>query len=128
MPVKTCTEGGKSGFKWGDEGKCYTYTDDASKEAARKKAIAQGAAIKMSDLEIQMQEIIVKTLPLAVCDVCQYEAFSFVGGADPITLPCPVCNGIMKDPAGFQYVPQRYDALKLHYHPQTLGVKKEAIV
>jgi len=129
MPVKSCTEGEKPGFKWGDEGKCYPYTagDDASKGAARKKAIAQGAAMNMSDLKIQMQEIIEKTTPLAVCSVCLYEAFDFVGGADPITLPCPKCNGVMEDPAGFQYVPNTYDALKLHYRPWTEGTKVEGI-
>ena len=40
MPVKECQIGGKSGFKWGDEGKCYTGPD------AKKKAIAQGIAIE----------------------------------------------------------------------------------
>lgn len=125
MPIKTCTSGGKPGFKWGDTGKCYPYTagDEASKEAARKKAIAQGAAIKMSNLEIQLQEIIEKSMPLAVCETCLYEAHGFVGGADPISLPCPVCGGFMKDPAGFQYVPTTFEALKLHYRPWTEGKK-----
>jgi hypothetical protein len=48
MPVKPCTKNGKKGFKWGDSGTCYTYTanDPASREQAKKKAIAQGRAIK----------------------------------------------------------------------------------
>lgn len=47
MPVKACSVGGKPGYKWGDNGKCYTYTagDDASRKAAKKKAINQGLAI-----------------------------------------------------------------------------------
>lgn len=48
MPVKECQEGNKPGFKWGDEGKCYTYTegDEAGKQEAHDKAAAQGAAIE----------------------------------------------------------------------------------
>lgn len=128
-PVKTCTTSGKPGFKWGDSGKCYPYTagDEASKEAARKKAIAQGAAMNLSDLSIQMQEITEKNMPLAVCSVCLYEAQGFVGGADPLTLPCPTCNGVMEDPAGFQYVPTTFEALKLHYRPWSEGTKVEGI-
>lgn len=50
MPVKECQEEGKPGFKYGDSGKCYTYTegDEASKKAAQRKAHIQGYAIEMS--------------------------------------------------------------------------------
>lgn len=40
MPLKRCTEDGKSGWKWGDEGKCYTG------EGAKEKALRQGRAIQ----------------------------------------------------------------------------------
>lgn len=40
MPVKRCQKDGKSGWKWGDEGKCYTGED------AKEKAATQGRAIK----------------------------------------------------------------------------------
>lgn len=40
MPVKRCSKNGKSGYKWGDEGKCYTGS------GAKKKAIEQGRAIE----------------------------------------------------------------------------------
>lgn len=48
MPVKSCKKDGKPGYKWGDEGKCYTYSpkSKASRERARKKAREQGQAIK----------------------------------------------------------------------------------
>ncbi len=48
MPVQECTLDGKPGFRWGEEGKCYTYTpgDEASREAARAKAEKQGRAIE----------------------------------------------------------------------------------
>lgn len=48
MPVKACQSKGKPGWKWGDQGHCYTYTksDKASSARAKKKARIQGAAIK----------------------------------------------------------------------------------
>ena len=39
MPVKKCQKDGKNGYKWGNQGKCYTGPD------AKKKAIKQGMAI-----------------------------------------------------------------------------------
>lgn len=47
MPVNNCSDNGKPGYKWGDEGKCYTYnsSSESSKASAKKKAIAQGLAI-----------------------------------------------------------------------------------
>lgn len=51
MPVKTCTFEGKPGYKWGERGQCYTFDpgDETSKQKARDKAIAQGAAIGFSE-------------------------------------------------------------------------------
>ena len=40
MPLKKCTENQTSGYKWGNEGKCFTGPD------AKKKAIKQGVAIE----------------------------------------------------------------------------------
>jgi hypothetical protein len=40
MPLKNCSENGKDGWKWGDEGKCYTGKD------GKKEAIKQGIAIE----------------------------------------------------------------------------------
>lgn len=50
MPVQECQKDGKPGFKWGSEGKCYTYTEgnDRSRERARSKARKQGIAIEAS--------------------------------------------------------------------------------
>jgi hypothetical protein len=46
MPVKQCQDKGEPGFKWGDQGKCYTYTskDEVSRNKARRSAIIQGIA------------------------------------------------------------------------------------
>ena len=40
MPLKTCNVDGKSGYKWGDQGKCYTGP------GAKNKALKQGVAIE----------------------------------------------------------------------------------
>jgi len=47
MPVQNCTEGGKPGYRWGTQGKCYTFTsgNEASRKQAKQKAYLQGAAI-----------------------------------------------------------------------------------
>jgi hypothetical protein len=47
MPVKECQSNGKPGLKYGDQGKCYTYTpkDERSRNRAKKSAILQGIAI-----------------------------------------------------------------------------------
>lgn len=48
MPVQRCEKDGKPGYKWGQEGFCYTYTpgDDRSELRARDKAEEQGRAIE----------------------------------------------------------------------------------
>jgi len=43
MPLKKCSEGGKSGWKWGNQGHCYTGP------GAKKKAIKQGIAVEGPD-------------------------------------------------------------------------------
>ena len=40
MPLKKCTTDNKSGYKWGNEGKCYTGPE------GKKKAIKQGLVIE----------------------------------------------------------------------------------
>ena len=40
MPIKECQINGKSGWKWGDAGKCYPG------DTGKKKAIAQGIAVE----------------------------------------------------------------------------------
>ncbi|HUW13386.1 MAG TPA: hypothetical protein VM537_26930 [Anaerolineae bacterium] len=46
MPVQACQQDGKRGYRWGESGKCYTYTAGSlrSKAQARLKAEAQGRA------------------------------------------------------------------------------------
>lgn len=48
MPVMSCREKDKPGYKYGKSGHCYTYepNDEAGRKRAKQKAIVQGAAIK----------------------------------------------------------------------------------
>lgn len=48
MPLMPCRRDYKPGYKWGEEGHCYTYTpgDGPAKERARQRALAQGRAIQ----------------------------------------------------------------------------------
>jgi hypothetical protein len=50
MPIQKCQRNDKPGYKWGEEGKCYTYEpgDEASRERAYQKALQQARAIKAS--------------------------------------------------------------------------------
>ncbi len=50
MPLKHCQRDKKPGYKWGDSGKCYTYTsgDKASRQMAKNNAKQQGRAIEAS--------------------------------------------------------------------------------
>lgn len=47
MPLNRCEDDGKPGWRWGQAGTCYTYTtgNEESEMAARKKAMAQAAAM-----------------------------------------------------------------------------------
>ena len=42
MPVQPCQSGGKSGWKWGKNGKCYTG------KGAKARAARQGRAVEAS--------------------------------------------------------------------------------
>ena len=44
MPIKPCQSGGKSGFKYGDTGKCYTGKDAKAKAAKQARAIRASQA------------------------------------------------------------------------------------
>lgn len=47
MPLTKCKEGDKQGWKYGTDGKCYTYEsgNKSSENAAKIKAAKQGVAI-----------------------------------------------------------------------------------
>ena len=46
MPIQDCNLNELPGYKWGQDGKCYTYTPDNERERrnAKKNAIIQGYA------------------------------------------------------------------------------------
>lgn len=58
MPIQSCQENGKPGFKFGTSGKCYTYTpgNEDSRTAAQRKALAQAQAIKVSQAKAQQDK------------------------------------------------------------------------
>jgi len=53
MPVQPCRYKGRPGYKWGEQGKCYTYAPGnmAEKERAKEQALEQGRAVKASEGE-----------------------------------------------------------------------------
>lgn len=59
IPIKACSEDGKSGFKWGDSGKCYLHDGtEAGIKAAKEKAVKQGLAEGGEELdEVEMTKI-----------------------------------------------------------------------
>lgn len=48
MPVQSCTENSRPGYRWGQSGKCYTYKpgDKVGQASAKLRASKQGVAIK----------------------------------------------------------------------------------
>jgi len=48
MPVQDCSQDGKPGKRWGEEGKCYTYEpgNEESRKRAEARALEQGRAIE----------------------------------------------------------------------------------
>jgi hypothetical protein len=81
MPVKECQSEGKPGLKWGDSGKCYTYTpnNEGSRNKAKKLAIIQGIAIGEF---AEVGEI--------TCKKCGWKWNISDGGNDPYI--CHKCN------------------------------------
>ena len=59
MPIRSCSDGDKPGYKWGDSGKCYLYTagDEKSMEAAKMKAQMQGVAARANGYEEKANEV-----------------------------------------------------------------------
>jgi len=54
VPIRSCSEGGKPGYKWGTEGHCYTYTtgSEEGRKRAKARAINQGLAIGGGELRM----------------------------------------------------------------------------
>lgn len=50
MPVQRCRTKGRPAYRWGNSGKCYTYTagNEASRKRAKQRAYIQGSAIEAS--------------------------------------------------------------------------------
>ena len=59
MPIRSCSDGDKPGYKWGDSGKCYLYTagNEKSMEAAKMKAQMQGVVARANGYEEKANEV-----------------------------------------------------------------------
>ena len=59
MPINNCSIDGKPGYKWGDSGACYAYTQGNKKSMndARKKALAQATAMGEFKFEKTAEEL-----------------------------------------------------------------------
>lgn len=59
MPVKKCEKDGKPGYKYGDEGKCYTYEkgNEEERKKAKEKAFKQGAAIQHNAAQADTEKL-----------------------------------------------------------------------
>jgi len=60
MPVQKCKKEGQPGWRWGKEGKCYTYTpgDKTGSKRAKAKAAKQGRAIQVNKALKEIKAII----------------------------------------------------------------------
>ena len=59
MPINSCSNNGKPGYKWGDQGMCYTYAEgnDQSMKQAKNKARLQGIAARLNGYEEKANEV-----------------------------------------------------------------------
>jgi len=59
MPINSCSNNGKPGYKWGSQGMCYTYTEgnDQSMKQARNKARLQGIAARLNGYKEKANEV-----------------------------------------------------------------------
>lgn len=64
MPVESCSFEGKPGFRWGNQGKCYTYTagSESSMENARRSAQKQGLAARLSGYMEKENEVTTQSM------------------------------------------------------------------
>lgn len=64
MPVESCSFEGKPGFRWGNQGKCYTYTagNESSMENARRSAQKQGLAARLSGYMEKENEVTTQSM------------------------------------------------------------------
>ncbi len=58
MPVQECRLNGKPGYKWGEQGHCYTYIpgDKQAQQRARNQAEEQGIAIQANQGKEQKED------------------------------------------------------------------------
>lgn len=94
MPLKQCSVKGKSGWKWGDSGHCYTGKD------GKKKAIKQGIAIEGPK---KFKEIASTDVNISNDELLQAQISVIFDKSDDTeepseeTMMCPDCNEPMDE-------------------------------
>lgn len=77
MPLKRCTSGGKSGWKWGDSGKCYTGKDAKQKALAQATAMGEFSKMDREELKKEMTDEEWLELELRRVDVGVTESLNY---------------------------------------------------
>ena len=64
MPINSCSNNGKPGYKWGEQGMCYTYAegDNRSMKQAKNKARLQGLAARLNGYKEKANEVTTETM------------------------------------------------------------------
>ena len=59
MPINSCSNNGKPGYKWGEQGMCYTYIEgnEKSMKQSRNKARLQGIAARLNGYKEKANEV-----------------------------------------------------------------------
>lgn len=58
MPIQRCQSGGKSGYKWGEKGHCYTGPGAREKAAKQGRAIERQKHMKGEQSELSGKELV----------------------------------------------------------------------
>lgn len=77
MPIQPCSSNGKPGYKFGESGKCYTYTpgDSASRASARNSAMMQERAARASGWTEKSSEMDDALAQFIEYEMSSYEEF-----------------------------------------------------
>ena len=77
MPVRPCSSNGQPGYRFGDSGKCYTYTpgNAASRREARDKANMQERAARASGWTEQFDNLDVLLEEFSLYEMSSYQEF-----------------------------------------------------
>jgi len=93
MPLKKCSANGKSGWKWGDQGHCYTGP------SGKKQAIKQGVAIEGPEKFASMAQDFEESV-----DVDEFTDVLVEEGRGPVEVALAVAN--FTNEVALAYIPK----------------------